>query len=258
MDVNGPAEDPNKTHAAVTGGGSAFRSYQDVIVGSRSLGRTLYFEFCAWLAPVPGALGLLLRKWFWPALFAGCGGGVTFGSNVVLRHPGRIRLGDRVVVSEGCVLDGRHDRVAETLVIGDNVMLANQVVLSCKQGTIHIGRDCGIGTMTVIQSTHDCPVRIGDDVIIGPQCYLVGGGSYRMDRTDIPIRRQGIAPDSGVVLEADVWLGARVTVLGGVTMARGSVAAAGAVVNQPVAADTICAGVPARALRKRGGDSAKS
>lgn len=243
--------DAQKTQAAVTGGESALRRYQDVMVGSHAWGRTLYYEFCQWLGPLPGALGLLLRKWFWPRLFAGCGGGTVFGRSVILRHPHRIRLGDRVVLGEGCVLDARNDAVAEALVIGDDAMLANQVILSCKQGTIGLGRHCGIGAFTVIQSTTGCPVRIGDDVVIGPQCYVVGGGNYRMTRRDLPIWRQGIAPDSGVILEDDVWLGAHVTVLGGVRIGRGGVAAAGAVVTRTIEPYTVCAGVPARPQRMR-------
>ena len=81
-----------KTHASITGGSNPLARYQEVIVGSTSLGRLLYFEWCAWLAWIPGALGLLLRKVFWKRLFASCGEGVMFGAGVVLRHPGRIRL----------------------------------------------------------------------------------------------------------------------------------------------------------------------
>ena len=90
------------------------------------------------------------------------------------------------------------------------------------------------------------------DVIIGPRCYIVGGGNYNIDRLDIPIWRQGIKDDGGVTIENDVWLGASVTVLGGVTMGAGSIAAAGAVVNKNISARAICGGLPARVLKMRG------
>lgn len=240
-----------KTHAAVTGGGSALSRYQDVVIGRSGFGSTLYFEFCTWLTFLPGALGLWLRKLFWPRLFASCGTGVVFGSNVTLRHPHRIRLGNRVVLSEGVVLDARNAQRLDVITVGDDVMLANYVLISCKSGTIDIGDSVGIGAHSIIQSTYDCPVSIGADAIIGPRCYIVGGGSYRTDRTDVPIWQQGIIADGGCVLESNVWLGAAVNVLGGVTMKNGSVAAAGAVVTRDVAQDTICAGVPAKPLRKR-------
>jgi hypothetical protein len=44
----------------VTGGGSALIRYMDVVVGKRSYRYLLYFEFCAWIGRVPGALGLFL------------------------------------------------------------------------------------------------------------------------------------------------------------------------------------------------------
>jgi galactoside O-acetyltransferase len=251
-DPEAPAAGHPKTHAAVTSGGSAMRRYQDVIVGSRSFGRTLYFEWCAWLGPLPGALGLLMRRMFWPRLFGACGRGAAFGTGVLLRHPHRIHLGQRVVLGDGVLLDARTPERERVIELGDDVMVANGVMLQCKGGTLAIGPRTGIGVQTVIQSTSDCPVSVGADCIIGPQCYLVGGGSYHHERVDVPIWRQGIRPDGGCVVEDDVWLGAGVTVLGGVRMGSGSVAAAGAVVTRDVEARQVCAGVPARVVRARG------
>ncbi|OGR17563.1 MAG: hypothetical protein A2X81_19410 [Desulfobacterales bacterium GWB2_56_26] len=240
-----------KTHDAITEKGSALTKYQKVIVGSTSFTKLLYYEWCQLVGSLPGALGMVLRKIFWPRLFGSCGKGVLFGSNVVLRHPSRIHLGNNVVISEQCILDGRSERKAATIVLGDEVILSNQVMLSCKEGTIHIAGKSGVNAGTIIQSTNDCPVAIGESCIIGQRCVIIGGGSYNIDRLDIPIREQGIRPDGGVKLEADVWLGANVTVLGGVVMGCGSVAAAGAVVTRSVAERSICMGIPARVTAVR-------
>lgn len=65
--------------------------------------------------------------------------------------------------------------------------------------------------------------------------------------------KQGLRDDEvGVEIGADVWLGANVTVLPSVTMGRGSVAAAGAVVTKSVGERAVCAGVPARVVKVRG------
>lgn len=241
----------NKTHDSITGGGSALSRYQHVVVGSTSIPYLLYFELCTWLARIPGALGILLRKVFWPRLFGSCGKGVMFADNIVLRHPRRIHLGERVIISEGAVLDARHDEEDRVLILGDDVMLSINVMISCKNGCVDIGANTGLSAHTIIHATNDCPVTIGGDVIIGPQCYIAGGGNYHFDRTDIPIREQGIQRDSGVTLENDVWLGARTTVLGGVTMHSGSIAGAGSVVTRSISSNSICAGVPAKVLRQR-------
>lgn len=241
-----------KTHDSITGSGSALEKYQSVMVGTNGFFATLYYEICIWFAYVPGALGLMLRKVFWPRMFLRCGNGVQFGYGITLRHPGRISLGDNVIISEGCILDARNVSVAEAISLGDGVMLANAVCLSAKGGTIRVGENTGLGTQTIVQSTHDCPTSIGVDGIIGPQCYLVGGGSYNMENLDTPIRKQGIRPDTGCHLKDNVWLGGQVSVLGDVVMESGSVAAAGAVVNKNVDKNTIVGGVPARVLRVRG------
>lgn len=241
----------NKTHKTITGSGSALSRYQHVVVGSTSIPYLLYFELCAWLGKAPGALGLLLRKVFWPRLFGSCGKGVMFGDHVVLRHPRRIHLGERVIISEGAVLDARHDEQERVLVLGDDVMLSINVMISCKNGCVEIGADTGLSAHTIIHATNDCPVTIGRDVIVGPQCYIAGGGNYHFERTDIPIREQGIQKDGGVVIEDDVWLGARTTVLDGVTVGGGSIAGAGSVLTRTVPPRSICAGVPAKVIRER-------
>ena len=242
-----------KTHSAITGRGSALGRYQDVMVGSRSLAGLLYYEFCLWLGVVPGALGLGLRRLFWPRLFASCGRGCQFGSGITLRHPGRIRLGDNVIISEGCILDGRHESAPVSIALDDNVILSNGVMISCKNGSVTIGANTGLNAGCVVQSTNGCPVAIGRDCIVGQGCLVIGGGSYHLDRLDLPIRDQGIRDDGGLTLADNVWLGGHVTVLGGVRMGSGSVAAAGAVVTRSVPENTICMGVPARAVRERTG-----
>lgn len=57
--------------------------------------------------------------------------------------------------------------------------------------------------------------------------------------------------DAPVVIEDDVWAGANVTILKGVTIGRGSVIAAGAVVTKSCPPYSIIGGVPARVIRTR-------
>ncbi len=241
----------NKTHTAVSKGGSALNRYQRVIVGKHSFFSFVYFEYCVWLGIVPGAVGLFLRKIFWPRLFRRCGRGTTFGVGITIRHPGRISLGENVIVSDGCILDARNENKQDAINVGDETIMSNNVMISCKGGAVHIGNRAGLGAQTIIQSVNNCPVTLADDVMVGPQCYLVGGSNYNIDRTDIPMSQQGMIDDGGIQIEEDVWLGGRVTVLGGVTIGRGSVVAAGAVVNKPVDVLTIVGGIPAREIKKR-------
>jgi len=248
----GPSQESFKTHKMATSGGSALGRYQELIVGSRSWGRLIYFELCMLVTNLRGALGLMLRKLLWPRLLGSCGSGVTFGAGVVLRHPHRIHLGERVVVSEGCILDARNPESDRVLVIGHEVNLANDVMLSAKQGSIAIGDRCGLGARAIIHSVARNPVSVGEDVVIGPLCYLAGGGDYHTDRLDIPIGQQGIKDMGGISIGNGAWLAAQVTVTDGVSVGAGAILAAGAVVTKDVPPLAIVGGVPARIIKTRG------
>ena len=240
-----------KTHESITGKGSALAKYQQVMIGNSSLLSLLYYEICQLLVYIPGAVGMLLRKIFWPKMFRSCGRGTLFGAGVVVRHPGKISLGESVVISEQCVLDGRHSKDIETIVIGDNTIMSNNVMLSCKNGTISIGANVGINAQSIIQSTSGNGVTIGSDCVIGQRCFLIGGGNYDASNPDGLIREQDLLDDGGVELGANVWLGANVTVLGGVKIGEGSIGAAGSVISRSVEPFSVCMGVPARVVRNR-------
>jgi len=244
-----------KTQAVVAGQGSALHRYMDVILGRRSWGLLLYYEFCVLLGAFPGALGLFLRKLFWPRLFRSCGKGTVFGANILLRHPMRMDIGNRVVISDGCILDARNDQTDRAIALGDDVMLSNFVIVSCKDGTVELEAGVGLGAQTIIQAVNDCRVTIGEGTMVGPKCYIAGGGNYKTELTDLPMLQQGLRDDEvGVEIGPDVWLGANVTVLPGVSMGEGCVAAAGAVVTKPIEALAICAGVPAQIVKMRGSE----
>ena len=237
---------PVKTHAAATGGGSALKRYQKLIVGKRGLLPLAYFEWCQLLSVVPGAAGLFLRKMFWPRLFGSCGPGCAFGFGVVLRQPHRIHLGAKVVVSDGCILDARHQSETEVLVLGDDCTLSNNVMISCKEGTVSVGDHVGIGAGTIIQGTHGNRVEIADEAVIGPMCYIVAGGNYETGQGGPPIGRRPIVSGGKVEIGKGAWLGGRVTVLDNAALGPGSIAAAGAVVTKDIPADSVCMGVPAK------------
>jgi acetyltransferase-like isoleucine patch superfamily enzyme len=66
------------------------------------------------------------------------------------------------------------------------------------------------------------------------------------------IKDQGVRYE-GVLVEDDVWIGSKATILDGVTLGQGAVIGAGAVVTRSVPAYAIAAGVPARVIGQRAG-----
>lgn len=240
-----------KTHKAVTGKGSPLTKYRRLIIGSDSFATFLYYEFCQLFVFFPGALGMVLRKLFWPRMFSRCGRGAVFGFGVVVRQPKKIALGDSVVISEYCILDGRSEKEVLSLEVGDRSILSNNVMLSCKNGSISVGKDVGLNAQTIIQSTTGNAVTIGDNCVIGQRCLVIGGGNYDISNRNDLIRTSPIVDDGGVTVENNVWLGANVSVLGGVTVGQGSVAGTGAVVSRSVPPFSVCLGVPAKVVRER-------
>ncbi|TVP72916.1 MAG: antibiotic acetyltransferase [Rhodobacteraceae bacterium] len=93
-------------------------------------------------------------------------------------------------------------------------------------------------------------VIMGNYVMIGPD-LLITGDDHRIDCPGLAVIFSGRPAPRPVILEDDVWIGARVTILRGMRIGRGAVIAAGAVVTRDVAPYTIAGGVPARPIRMR-------
>jgi acetyltransferase-like isoleucine patch superfamily enzyme len=226
---------------------SSLAKYQDLVVGSRSLGRLLLFEVVVTLASwVPGALGLLLRRALYPLLLGACGRGVTFGQGVVLRHPAKVRLGDNVVVDDLVVLDAKGSGNAG-ITVGDDAFLGRGTILSCKDGDIVLGRGVNIGFHSEVFSASR--VEVGDYGLFAAYTYLVGGG-HRYDDADTPVIEQERV-SRGITLGRNVWLGAGAKVLDGVRIGSGVVVGAGAVVTSDLPDGVVAAGIPARVVRRR-------
>jgi len=240
--------DPMDTQDELTGGGSSkLGKYQALVVGQKGLWSLVKYElvsvFSTW---VPGALGLLLRSKLYPFLLGESGRGVVFGCNVVLRHPGKTRLKDNIVFDDNCVIDAKGDS-NRGIDIGDNVFVGRNTIIYCQNGDIEIGSNANIGSNCQIFSARN--IKIGNDVLIAAYTYLVGGG-HNFDDPDVPIIKQGRTA-LGINIEDNVWLGAGVKVLDGVSVGEGSIVAAGAVVTEDIPPFTIAGGIPARVIKHR-------
>ena len=116
----------------------------------------------------------------------------------------------------------------------------------------------GDGTSIPKGSTFYCteaPLTIGRKVIFGPRPTIITG-DHRIDLIgkyiiDVTVDEKLPENDQPVVIEDDVWCGANVTILKGVTIGRGSIIAAGAVVTQSFPPYSIIGGVPAKLLKMR-------
>jgi acetyltransferase-like isoleucine patch superfamily enzyme len=88
------------------------------------------------------------------------------------------------------------------------------------------------------------PLEIGDNVSVSPEVVILTA-SHRIDDPSFRVETRP------VIVEDHAWIGTRALILPGVTLGRGSVVAAGAVVTRDVPPLTIVAGVPARPVGMR-------
>jgi acetyltransferase-like isoleucine patch superfamily enzyme len=192
------------------------------------------------------ARGLLVK----PRLHSTCGT-LMIGRHVTITHPQTISCGYGFVVEDNAEL---HGLARDGLRFGNNVTIGRGAQI---RPSGYYGRALGVGLV------------VGDNSNIGPSCYIGAFGGIRIGRdvmmaTSVTIlseehhygdgrvsmKSQGTGGRE-TVIEDDVWLGARSTIIGGSHIGKGAVVAAGAVVKGDVAPFSVVAGVPARPIRQR-------
>lgn len=89
-------------------------------------------------------------------------------------------------------------------------------------------------------------ITIGNGVSFGQEVALITG-THEIGAVS---KRAGVLSPQPIYIEDGAWLGARSVVLPGVTVGRGAIVAAGAVVVSDVLPNTIVGGVPARVIRE--------
>lgn len=92
----------------------------------------------------------------------------------------------------------------------------------------------------------NAPITIGSRVAIGHQVLLLTS----THEIGLPAQRATpLIKARPIVIHDGAWLGARCTILPGVTVGAGAVVAAGAVVTRDVPPNSMVAGVPARIVK---------
>lgn len=129
---------------------------------------------------------------------------------------------------------------------GDNVSIHPDVYLfSVSQ--LSLGDNISIHPMCYIDASGE--IDIGSDVSIAHGTTVLST-SHTFETMNVPIKDQPVEKKK-TVIENNVWIGAKATVLCGNRIHSGSIVAAGAVVTHNVPANAIVAGVPARKIKER-------
>lgn len=170
-----------------------------------------------------GALEMTMRRVLWRALAKRLGHGVRIGSGVGYKHIETFELGSNVFIGAQAYIQGRFDG---TTVIGDHTWIGPQSYFDARN------------------------LVIEDHVGWGPGAKVLGS-----EHTGEPIDRPIIETDLVIKpVRIGAWtdIGTNAVILPGVTVGKGAIVGAGAIVTRDVEPFTIVAGVPAKLIRKRG------
>lgn len=166
----------------------------------------------------------MMRRFIWSAVARRCGDGLQIGSGVGFKHLETFEIGDRVFIGAQSYIQGR---IEGTCKIGDQVWIGPQSYFDARHLVIEEFVGWGPGAK-VLGSTHvGVPVELP------------------IIQTDLEIKPVRIGAWSDI--------GTNAVILPGVTIGKGSIVAAGAIVVEDVPPFSVVAGIPARFLHWRQG-----
>ena len=175
--------------------------------------------------------------------------GIEYGKNlqvnnkIYIRGWGDLKIGDDFRFTSGDAINP----------ICRNIR--GEIYFDAPDARLIIGDRVGISSACLRIKT---VIKIGNDVNIGGDCLIMDSDTHPIDYIK---RRRGYSkiatkeedaelnPSAPIVIEDDVWIGARCQILKGVTIGARSIIAAGSIVTKDVPADCIAGGNPCKVIR---------
>ena len=164
------------------------------------------------------------------------------------------KVGDNVSIHYPCLIQGGGEK---SISIDDGTCLQGHNVLGCwakhkghtYSPSITIGRGCNLGEYTHITAINK--ITIGDGLLTGRFVYIGDNshGGLSMEEANIPPENRTLTSKGPISIGNNVWIGDKVTILGGVTIGDNVIIAANAVVVNDVPSNSIVAGIPARIVK---------
>jgi len=182
---------------------------------------------------------------------ASCAGSIFVGRRVQLLNTKSMHVGASITLEDDVKIDALSRK---GVWLGNNVSIGRFTVIECTGVITNLGQgfrmgdNSNLGDFSFVGAAGG--ITIGDNVL-GGQGVRFHSENHVFERTDIPIKQQGVT-NQGIVIGDDVWLGSGATILDGVHVGPGAIIAAGSVVNKDIPANALAGGVPARILKYRG------
>jgi acetyltransferase-like isoleucine patch superfamily enzyme len=192
----------------------------------------------------------LLRGFYYKIYFKRSRGLLFIGRHCKISYCHRITAGKTITIGDNVEINAL---CVEGVTLGNNITILRNTVIECT-GNIKnmgvglvIGDDVGIAQNCFIQVRGK--VSIGSHVMFGPNVSIFSENHGFADLETPMIGQPTIR--SEVIIEDDVWLGTHSVILAGVRIGKGSIIAAGALVNKDIPPYSIVAGVPGKVIKSR-------
>lgn len=151
-----------------------------------------------------------------------------------------------------------HITIADKVTFGKFLVLTAWDSFHAYDGTIHqltpsitIGNNCNFGDYLHLTCINR--IQIGNNVLTGRWVTITdnGHGTTDYEILTIPPNKRSLYSKGPVIIEDDVWIGDKVTILPDVTIGKGAVVAANSVVTKDIPPYSIAAGNPAKIIKSR-------
>ena len=163
------------------------------------------------------------------------------------------KFGNKSYIARYCTLRG-----GKYISIGENASFGRNAVITCWDSyrgknytpSISIGNNVSIGEYSHITAINS--IVIGDNVLTGKRVTITDNshGNNTWNELNIPPAERNLFSKGPVVIEDNVWIGDKVSIMPGVVIGKGSVIAANSVVTHNVQPYSIFGGIPAKKLRE--------
>lgn len=171
--------------------------------------------------------------------------------------PQFLNMGDGSII-KGAFYDfkgGRYISIGNNTSIGQGVMLTAWDRYNSSDGLqkftpqIIIGNNCSIGNNGHITAINK--IQFGNNVLLGPKVLITDNshGEFINSQIDIAPNKRPLYSKGPVIIEDNVWIGEKVSIMPGVHIGYGAIIAANSVVTKDVPAKSIVAGIPAKVIK---------
>ncbi len=115
---------------------------------------------------------------------------------------------------------------------------------------IIIGNDCNIGEFCHITAINK--ITIGDGLLTGRFVYIGDNahGGLSWEEANIPPAKRHLTSKGEIMIGRNVWIGDKVTILGGVTIGDNVIIGAGSIVTHDIPSNSMAAGAPAKIVKQ--------